>query len=47
MVELSATTTSRSYVEEIIRSMGEIILVIDLRGRVRTANRSATAIAEA
>jgi PAS domain-containing protein len=47
MVELGATTTSRPYVDGIIRSMGEIILVINLRGRVRTANRSATAIVEA
>jgi hypothetical protein len=46
-VELDATTTSRSFVDGIIRSMGEIILVIDLCGGVRTANRSATAIVEA
>ena len=47
MVELDATTTSRAYVDGIIRSLGEIILVIDLRARGRTANRSATAILEA
>jgi hypothetical protein len=46
MVELDATTTSRADVDG-IRSLGEIILVIDLRARGRTANRSATAIVEA
>jgi nitrogen fixation/metabolism regulation signal transduction histidine kinase len=41
------TTMSQSYVDDIIRSMGEIIVVTDLCGLVRTVNRAATAIVEA
>ena len=48
MTEQQETTTmSKSYVDDIIRSMGEIIVVTDVRGRVRTVNCAATAIVEA
>jgi nitrogen fixation/metabolism regulation signal transduction histidine kinase len=45
--QLKTTTMSKSYLDDIIRSMGEIITVTDLRGRVRTVNRAATVIVDA
>lgn len=39
--ELAATTVSRDYVDNVIRSMGESLLVIDSRGAVQTANQAA------
>jgi signal transduction histidine kinase len=39
MVErLGSTTVSKSYVEDIIRSMGESLMVVDFEGKVRTVN---------
>ena len=35
---LGATTTSRSYLESVISSIGEMLLVVDLDGSLRTAN---------
>jgi PAS domain S-box-containing protein len=39
--DLAATTASRDYVDNIIRSMGESLLVIDNTGAIRTANEAA------
>jgi PAS domain S-box-containing protein len=39
--QLQNTTILKSYVDDIIRSMSEIIVVTDLRGRVQTVNRAA------
>ena len=39
--KLQASTVSRSYVESIVDSMGEALLVIAPDGRVQTANRAA------
>jgi len=38
---LEASTVSKSYVDDIIRSMGEILIVTDRDGRIRTVNRTA------
>lgn len=38
---LEASTVSKSYVDDIIRSMGEILIVTDRDGRIRTVNRAA------
>jgi len=38
---LQTTTVSKSYVDDIIRSMGEILIATDLAGRVQTVNRAA------
>ena len=37
--DLEASTVSRSYLDDIIQSMSEILIVTDLEGHVRTANR--------
>ena len=37
---LAATTVSRDYVDNIIRSMGESLLVVDNTGAIRTANQA-------
>lgn len=37
--DLEASTVSRSYLDDIIQSMSEILIVTDLDGQVRTANR--------
>ena len=42
--ELAATTVSRDYVDNIIRSMGESLLVVDNRGAIRTANQAALSL---
>jgi two-component sensor histidine kinase/HAMP domain-containing protein len=39
--QLQTTMMLKSYVDDIIRSMSEIIVVTDLRGRVQTVNRAA------
>jgi len=42
MVErLRATTVSKAYVDDVIRSMGEILVVTDTRGVIRSVNRAA------
>jgi PAS domain S-box-containing protein len=38
--ELRQTTVSKSYVDDIVQSMGDSLLVIDTRRRIRTANRA-------
>ena len=38
--ELEASTVSRSYLDNIIQSMSEMLVVTDSSGRVRTANRA-------
>lgn len=38
--QLAATTVSRDYVDNIIRSMGESLLVLDIQGTIRTANQA-------
>jgi PAS domain S-box-containing protein len=38
---LQTTTVSKSYVDEIIRSMGEMLIATDTAGRVQTVNRAA------
>ena len=38
---LQTTTVSKSYVDEIIRSMGEMLIATDPAGRVQTVNRAA------
>jgi PAS domain S-box-containing protein len=38
---LRETTVSKSYVDEIIRSMADTLVVLDSQGRIRTANRAA------
>ena len=38
---LEVTTASKGYLDDIIRSMGEILLVTDPGGRVQTVNRAA------
>jgi len=38
---LRETTVSKSYVDEIIRSMADTLIVLDARGRIRTVNRAA------
>jgi two-component sensor histidine kinase/HAMP domain-containing protein len=38
---LQTTTVSKSYVDDIIRSMGEILIATDMAGRVQTVNRAA------
>jgi PAS domain S-box-containing protein len=37
---LQATTVSKSYVDDIIRSMGEMLIVTDLRDHVQTVNQA-------
>jgi two-component sensor histidine kinase/HAMP domain-containing protein len=39
--QLQSTTISKSYVDDILRSIGEILVVTDLRGRVQRVNRAA------
>jgi PAS domain S-box-containing protein len=41
---LAATTVSRDYVDNIIRSMGESLLVVDNNGAIRTANQAALSL---
>jgi signal transduction histidine kinase len=41
---LASTTVSRDYVDNIIRSMGESLLVVDNTGVVRTANQAALSL---
>jgi len=38
---LQTATTSKTYVDDILRSMDDILVVADLRGRVRRVNRAA------
>jgi PAS domain S-box-containing protein len=38
---LQTTTVSKSYVDDIVRSMGEILIATDAAGRVQTVNRAA------
>src|SRR5262249_22073543 len=38
---LQTTTVSKSYVDDIIRSMGEMLIATDVAGRVQTVNRAA------
>jgi len=38
---LQTTTVSKSYVDDIIRSMGEMLIATDTAGRVQTVNRAA------
>jgi PAS domain S-box-containing protein len=38
---LRETTVSKSYVDEIIRSMADTLVVLDNQGRIRTVNRAA------
>jgi hypothetical protein len=42
--DLAATTVSRDYVDNIIRSMGESLLVVDNTGSIRTANEAALSL---
>jgi len=42
--DLAATTVSRDYVDNIIRSMGESLLVVDNTGSIRTANQAALSL---
>lgn len=37
---LQTTTVSKSYVDDIIRSMGEMLIVTDQAGRIQTVNRA-------
>jgi PAS domain S-box-containing protein len=39
--QLQTATTSKTYVDDILRSMDDILVVADLRGRVRRVNRAA------
>ncbi len=39
--ELEASTISKAYLDDILRSMGDALIVVDPGGPVRTANRSA------
>ena len=38
---LQATTVSKSFVDDVLRSMGEILIVTDRDGRIRSVNRAA------
>ena len=38
--KLSSTTVSRDYVDKIIRSMAESLMVVDMDGRIRTVNQA-------
>ncbi len=42
--DLAATTVSRDYVDNIIRSMGESLVVVDNTGAIRTANQAALSL---
>jgi signal transduction histidine kinase len=42
--DLAVTTVSRDYVDNIIRSMGESLLVVDNAGFIRTANQAALSL---
>jgi signal transduction histidine kinase len=42
--DLAVTTVSRDYVDNIIRSMGESLLVVDNAGFIRTANQAAISL---